>query len=96
MDAPEVRHAPEARRFEIGLPGGEPAVLEYELRDGAIVFTHTFVPATQRGHGYAARLVAAGVSHARAHGLRIVPACHYVAAWLGREVEPPRAPTPPG
>lgn len=88
MDSPRVQHLPEVHRFEIGVPGAEPAVLEYERRGSKIIFTHTYVPPAQRGHGYAARLVEAGVTHARAHGLRIVPACSYVAAWLGRTSDP--------
>lgn len=60
-------------------------MLEYHRENDAIVFTHTYVPPTLRGGGVAARLVAAGVAFARAEGLRIVPACSYVAAWLERE-----------
>lgn len=44
-----------------------------------IVATHTGVPPAMRNRGIALRLVERLVADARAEGLRIVPACSYVA-----------------
>ena len=79
----EVRHVPERRRFEI-VEDGERAILTYELRDGAIVFTHTIVPREIEGRGIGSRLARTGLDHARAEGLRAVPQCPFVAAWIER------------
>jgi predicted GNAT family acetyltransferase len=82
----EVRHDPEARRFEIERPAGI-AVLTYE-RDGQIVvFTHTLVPKALEGQGIGSRLVRAGLEWARASGLKVVPQCPFVAAYIERHPE---------
>jgi predicted GNAT family acetyltransferase len=86
MDSP-VHHDPERGTFTAGVDGAE-GVLEY-ARSGptTVEFTHTFVPPALRGRGIAERLVIAGLSWAREQGLRVIPSCPYVAAWLGRHPE---------
>ena len=59
-------------------------MLDYRRDGEAMVFTHTGVPPALRGRGLAARLTAAGLDHARDRGLRVVPACSYVAAYIER------------
>jgi predicted GNAT family acetyltransferase len=83
MDSADVRHNASRQRFETGA-GATLSVLDYAIRDDAIVFTHTFVPDSLRGHGIAGKLVGAGVAFAKSHQLRIIPQCSYVSAWLAR------------
>jgi len=45
---------------------------------------HTGVPAAIGGRGVAAALVRAALDHARGEGLKVVPACSYVAAYFKR------------
>ena len=80
-DDVEVRDNRDASRFELTVEG-QMAVLEYERKDGAMVFNHTEVPAQLRGRGYGEILVKAGLDAARAEGLRIVAVCPYVRAYL--------------
>ena len=93
-----VRHNPAENRFEVEVEG-RLAVAEYERRGSEIVFTHTLVPPELRGRGLAEALVRAGLEHARAEQLRVVPACSYVAKFLERHAEfrelaaPPSQPT---
>ncbi|HEU4588217.1 MAG TPA: GNAT family N-acetyltransferase [Gemmatimonadales bacterium] len=78
----EIQHDTAERRFVIQLPGGA-AVLAYEAAGpGLVDFYSTYVPPPERGRGVAAKLVRAGVTFARAEGLRIVPSCWYVRRWL--------------
>ena len=63
-----------------------PSVLDYQLQPGRVVFTHTGVPPALQGQGLAAQLVTAGLAWAREQGLKVVPACSYVAAFLQRPV----------
>ncbi|MDX2080620.1 MAG: GNAT family N-acetyltransferase [Terrimicrobiaceae bacterium] len=79
----EVRHNPDARRFEIPT-GRSLAVCDYIEAGGELVLTHTFVPPEARGGGLAGRLVDAAVAYADERKLRIVPVCSYVAAHLRR------------
>lgn len=84
-DAPaiEVRHDPGSRRFLATVDGCQ-AVLDYQRGDGVISLVHTGVPAAIGGRGVAAALVRAALDHARAEGLKVVPACSYVATYFKR------------
>ena len=76
----------QAQRFEVHL-NGETGVLEYRLRDGALWLIHTEVPHAIEGHGVAAALTRFALDSARARGLKVVPRCEYVQAWLQRHPE---------
>ncbi len=81
-----IVHNLAARRFETTVEGYT-AVLEYEERGKALAFTHTYVPVELRGRGVAAELTAAALAHARSRGVRVVPECSYVAAYLKKHRE---------
>jgi hypothetical protein len=85
MNDHDVLHQIEQRRFVIVADDAE-AFLEYRmLAPDVIDFVHTYTPAPLRGRGLAARLVQAGVDHARAQGWRVIGSCSYVAAWLDKQ-----------
>ena len=79
----EVRHDERRRRFELEEDGAT-GFLTYVLRDGAIVFTHTIVPPELEGRGIGSRIVRAGLDHARAEGLKVVPQCSFVQSYVER------------
>ena len=81
-----VRHNEAAHRFEFEAPHGL-AIAVYRLQGNARVFTHTEVPPQDEGQGIAARLVRAALDDTKARGLRIVPACSYVVAFVRRHPE---------
>jgi uncharacterized protein len=76
----------EQQRFFVSLEGYH-AHLEYELHDGVMTITHTIVPEALGGRGLAAQLTKAAFDHARATGLKIIPACSYVAAWVKKHTQ---------
>ena len=78
-----VRHEPDNRRFVATVDGNQ-GVLDYQRGDGIISLVHTGVPAAIGGRGVAAALVRAALDYARAEGLKVVPACSYVAAYFKR------------
>ncbi len=82
----EVKHNPGALRFEATVDG-HLSVADYELHDGTMVLTHTFVPPALRGRGVAEKLVRAALAHAREAKLRVDPACSYVATFIQRHPE---------
>jgi predicted GNAT family acetyltransferase len=85
-DGPPVEHAPAAEQFRIRIDG-HMARLRYRRRPGQIIFVHTVVPPELQGRGLGDRLAHAGLEFARAHGLWVIPACPFVAAYIGRHPE---------
>jgi len=83
---PEVHHNVAKSRFEATVQA-QLCVADYRLHDNVMTMTHTYVPPALEGRGIAAALVAAALVHARAHGLRVRPACSYVARYLHRHPE---------
>ncbi|NVO17110.1 MAG: N-acetyltransferase [Rhodoplanes sp.] len=81
-----VRDNPALSRFELGT-GDDLAVAAYRMSGDTITFTHTEVPPALRGGGLASRLVRGALDQARARGLRIVPLCSFVAAYVARHPE---------
>ncbi|MBW3550096.1 MAG: N-acetyltransferase [Proteobacteria bacterium] len=79
----DIRHDTEVCRFATTVDGAK-AYLDYEVDDGAMVITHTWVPDEIGGRGIAGMLVEAAFGHARAAGMQVRPVCSYAAGWANR------------
>ena len=77
-----VADIPDRQRYELATDGGGVAYAAYRREGGAIVFTHTIVPAEAQGHGVGTRLIEGALADARARGLNVVPECPFVTAYL--------------
>ena len=86
MSPKTVHHDPTNQRFEIAHEDIK-AVAEYEMEGDRMIFTHTFVPETLRGHGLAADLVRTGLEFARSEKKKVLPRCSYVEVYLKRHPE---------
>jgi predicted GNAT family acetyltransferase len=75
-----------ASRFELRVQG-QLCIVQYQLIDGVMWLTHTATPPALQGRGLAAMVVRAALDHARAHGLKVRPACSYVRTYLRRHPE---------
>jgi predicted GNAT family acetyltransferase len=82
----EIRDNPGLQRYELEVEG-RLAIAAYERRGGAIVFTHTVVPQQLQGQGVASRLIKAVLTDVRRQGLKVVPICEFVSAYLDRHTE---------
>ena len=76
-----VTHHASEQRFELAVHG-QIAELSYRRAPGTFSLDHTYVPPPIEGQGVAAKLTRAALNYARAEGLRVVPACSYVAAYI--------------
>jgi predicted GNAT family acetyltransferase len=85
-DASEVTNDPAAGRFEIRTEQGT-AVLSYAHRGKDLELIHTEVPKALEGQGYGATLAAAALDHARREGIKVIPTCPFVKAYLARHPE---------
>ena len=79
----DVLHQPAKQRFAAIVDGVE-AVLDYEQRGAVLCLTHTGVPPRIGGRGIGGELVRTALEYARTKGLKVVPACAYVAAYIER------------
>ena len=86
MDTEFIDNAAESR-YELRDGSTILGFLDHRLRDGSIVLVHTEVPPEHGGQGYAATLVRAALDDARSRGLRVVPSCPYVAAYVAKHPE---------
>jgi hypothetical protein len=85
-EAADVVHNEAASRFELRVLG-QLCIARYHLIDGVMWLTHTETPPSLRGRGLAAQVVRAALNHARAHGLKIRPACSYVRTYVRQHPE---------
>ena len=71
-------------QYEIALPDGEIATLEYRWLKGNMVLMRTLVPAKDRGKGIGAMLVKHVLDTARTGNLKIIVYCGYVNKFIER------------
>jgi predicted GNAT family acetyltransferase len=77
----EIRDNPVRNRFEMDA-GDDIAVVNYRLSPGMIMLSHTEVPEELEGRGLGSRIVRGVLDMVRARGLKVVPACGFVAAFI--------------
>jgi predicted GNAT family acetyltransferase len=83
-----VVHRPDERRYELLVDGEHAGELVYRDRgDGVVAFLHTEVDPTVQRRGLGSALVAGALDDARARGLRVVPLCPFVDAYIRRYPE---------
>ena len=73
-------------RFELEADG-HIAFAAYERDDCAITFTHTIVPPELQGRGIGSTLIKAALGIVRAEGLKVVPKCPFVRAYIEKHSE---------
>ncbi len=81
-----VTHNVVRNRYEMPTEHGL-AIAEYRQQGDTLVFTHTEVPPQDEGKGLAAKVVRAALEDTHRRGLKIVPACSYVVAYVRRHPE---------
>ncbi len=82
-----VTDNPAENRYEAEVDGRLAGVAEYDLRPGIIVFTHTEVGDEFGGRGVGSALVSWALDDVRRSGLRVVPRCPFVAAYMRAHAE---------
>ena len=81
-----VTHNAVRNRYEMPTEHGL-AIAEYRQQGDRLIFTHTEVPPEDEGKGLAAKVVRAALEDTHRRGLKIVPACSYVVAYVRRHPE---------
>ena len=74
-------------RFELSIDDEATAVSYFRNADGVIVLTHTEVPFSYSGLGYATELAEGIFSIVRARGQKVWPTCDFMARYVARHPE---------
>lgn len=82
----EVHNNEERSRYEL-VEQGHTAFAAYVVNGDVITFTHTVVPSALQGMGVGSRLIAAALADVRSRGLKVVPQCPFVAAYIVKHPE---------
>jgi len=85
---PTVRDNARELRYELVDDDGKViGEIRYRREPGAVALVHTEVDPAREGQGLANMLVEGAVDDLRRRGLRLIPVCPYVRAWLRRHPE---------
>ena len=82
-----VSDNPAELRYELHIDGELVGEIRYRRRHDAIVLVHTEVDPGREGEGLATELVRGALDDIRTRGLRVVPYCPFVAAYIRRHPE---------
>ena len=82
----DVRNNTAESRFELDADG-HTAVIFYRMEPGVITLVHTEVPQALSGRGVGSRIVRGALEQARALGLKVVPKCPFVSAYMAKHPE---------
>lgn len=83
----KVRDNAEERRYELPIDAKHAAFVEYRLMDGVIIFTHAETPPEFEGRGFGSILAKGALDAARNRGLKVIPHCSFIAAYINRHPE---------
>jgi predicted GNAT family acetyltransferase len=80
----EVRDNPGEKRYEASVGDQLAGSAYYDTADDLIVFTHTQVDDAFEGQGVGSALARSALDDVRAKGLRVIPRCPFIKAWIER------------
>ena len=73
-------------RFELVVDGHLAAAF-YKTDGNVITFMHTEVPPELGGRGVGSKLVQGALDQVRAAGMKVIPDCPFVKAWIGKHAD---------
>jgi len=80
---PEVTDNPTLNRYEMAVDG-ETAFVTYVRGAERLTLVHTEVPQALAGRGVGSSLARGVLEDVRSRGLRVVPECEFMAAFIAR------------
>ena len=82
----DVVNNPAQQRYELTVDG-HLAATYYKVADGIITFIHTEVPPELGGKGVGSRLIRGALDQVRADGLKVIPQCPFVKAFIEKNAD---------
>lgn len=82
-----IEDRPELGRYVLSVDGRDAGFMAYHDASGRRIVEHTEVDPAYEGRGLGSRLARHVLDDIRARGLRVVPRCPFLAAYLQRHPE---------
>jgi hypothetical protein len=70
--------------YELHMDDQRAAQAQYRVEGGTVRFTHTEVDPAYEGQGLGSRLAAFALDDVKRRGLKVVPLCQFIAAYIAR------------
>jgi predicted GNAT family acetyltransferase len=77
----------ERRQYELWVGDQQAGYISYGVKPGAVVLIHTEVDPKYEGQGLGSQLVRGALDDIRSRGMRLIPLCPFVRAYLERHPE---------
>lgn len=74
-------------RYEISVDGTLAGFAEYNLLDGAVLFTHTEILEAFEGQGLGSKLARYALDDVRSKGVWAIPVCKFIAGYIHKHPE---------
>lgn len=87
MQEPEFSNNEAAHQYELKLDGSVAGHAVYEEQHGRVRFTHTEIDPKYEGQGLGSKLAKQALDDVRRRGLKAVPQCRFIAAYIQRHPE---------
>ena len=83
----QIADHPANKRYEAHADGELAAFAEYNLPQGAVMFTHTEVLPAFEGRGIGSQLAKFALEDVRSRGLHAIPVCQFIAGYIRKHPE---------
>lgn len=87
MQELEFSNSEPAHRYELTLDGQVAGYAEYKAEPGRVRFIHTVIEPQYEGQGLGSKLAKQALDDVRSRGLKAVPQCPFIAAYIQRHSE---------
>lgn len=77
----------DSNRYVLELGGRRAGLIDYRLGNGQIALVHAEIDPELEGQGLGSQLAAFALDDARERGLAVLPACPFVASFIGQHPE---------
>ncbi|MGW7674584.1 GNAT family N-acetyltransferase [Streptomyces sp. NPDC054775] len=82
-----ISDVPERHRYEARIEGEVAGYAAYRRGPKILALVHTVVEGDHQGMGIGSALAKVALDEARAAGLKVIPTCPFIEAWIGRSPE---------
>ena len=87
MGVATLQNNVDGHRYEIHVDGVLAGFAEYNLLEGAVLFTHTEILPAFEGQGLGSKLARYALDDVRAKGVWAIPVCKFIAGYIHKHPE---------